>query len=215
MAASLTKTLPKTLNLISCRLSAARIACCCNITPLLSQQDSEVLSHARRPARHLVTYSQLRQHDVIKPETSVVEPVAESVPEEDEPDVLYKKIMVEMKGHDQKVLQSYETFVKLACKHLEIRIGRISKPKVDYDRISVQKSVHIFKKHYTQLETRTHFLVFEIPKLTGSTADTLLEYIQRNLPEGVAMKVTRHGIEKFPEHLVPPTEKTEKQLDTS
>lgn len=28
-------------------------------------------------------------------------------------------------------------------------------------------------------------------KLTGSTADTFLEYIQRNLPEGVAMKVTK------------------------
>lgn len=27
--------------------------------------------------------------------------------------------------------------------------------------------------------------------LTGSTADTLLEYIERNLPEGMAMKVTR------------------------
>ena len=28
-------------------------------------------------------------------------------------------------------------------------------------------------------------------KLTGSTADTFIEYIQRNLPEGVAMKVTK------------------------
>lgn len=28
-------------------------------------------------------------------------------------------------------------------------------------------------------------------KLTGSTADTFLEYIQRNLPEGVSMKVTK------------------------
>ena len=28
-------------------------------------------------------------------------------------------------------------------------------------------------------------------KVTGSTADTFLEYIQRNLPEGVAMTVTK------------------------
>ena len=28
-----------------------------------------------------------------------------------------------------------------------------------------------------------------LEKLTGSTADTYLEYIQRNLPEGVSMKV--------------------------
>lgn len=27
--------------------------------------------------------------------------------------------------------------------------------------------------------------------VTGSTADTFMEYIQRNLPEGVAMKVTK------------------------
>jgi len=27
--------------------------------------------------------------------------------------------------------------------------------------------------------------------LTGSTADTFMEYVQRNLPEGVAMKVTK------------------------
>jgi len=31
----------------------------------------------------------------------------------------------------------------------------------------------------------------QVERLTGSTADTFLEYIQRNLPEGVAMKVTK------------------------
>lgn len=31
----------------------------------------------------------------------------------------------------------------------------------------------------------------DFDKLTESTADTFLEYIQRNLPEGVAMKVTK------------------------
>ena len=30
--------------------------------------------------------------------------------------------------------------------------------------------------------------------LTGSTADTFLEYVQRNLPEGVSMKV-RDGLQ--------------------
>lgn len=33
--------------------------------------------------------------------------------------------------------------------------------------------------------------IFQLTDLTGSTADTYLEYIQRNLPEGVAMKVTK------------------------
>lgn len=29
--------------------------------------------------------------------------------------------------------------------------------------------------------------------LTGSTADTFLEYIERNLPEGIALKITKVG----------------------
>ena len=36
-------------------------------------------------------------------------------------------------------------------------------------------------------------------KLTESTAATFLEYIQRNLPEGVAMKVTKYERKKFPD----------------
>ena len=30
--------------------------------------------------------------------------------------------------------------------------------------------------------------------LTGTTADVFLEYVERNLPEGVAMKVTKVSI---------------------
>lgn len=33
------------------------------------------------------------------------------------------------------------------------------------------------------------FCVLQMKRLTGSTADTYLEYVERNLPEGVAMKV--------------------------
>lgn len=38
-------------------------------------------------------------------------------------------------------------------------------------------------------------------KLTGSTLDTFLEYIERNLPEGVALNVTKTEIQEMPEHL--------------
>ncbi|NP_001425782.1 small ribosomal subunit protein uS10m isoform 7 [Homo sapiens] len=40
--------------------------------------------------------------------------------------------------------------------------------------------------------------------LTGSTADVYLEYIQRNLPEGVAMEVTKTQLEQLPEHIKEP-----------
>ena len=61
--------------------------------------------------------------------------------------------------------------------------------------MSLLKSVHIFAKHKVQYETRTYFRVLELLRLTGSTADTYLEYSQRMLPEGVAMKVTRVSLD--------------------
>ena len=59
------------------------------------------------------------------------------------------------------------------------------------DRLTLLKSIHIYKKHRVQYEIRTHFTHMNFHKLTGSTADTFLEYVQRNLPEGVSMKVTK------------------------
>lgn len=53
------------------------------------------------------------------------------------------------------------------------------------------KSAHVHKKHRVQYEIRTYYRYLDFLKLTGSTADTFLEYLQRNLPEGVAMKVTK------------------------
>lgn len=47
-------------------------------------------------------------------------------------------------------------------------------------------------------------------KLTGSTLDTFLEYIERNLPEGVALKATKVEISELPEHLTKPPEAVQK-----
>lgn len=41
-------------------------------------------------------------------------------------------------------------------------------------------------------------------KLTGSTMDTFLEYIERNLPEGVALKATKVELQMLPEYLKKP-----------
>lgn len=60
-----------------------------------------------------------------------------------------------------------------------------------HQRLTVLKSIHVHKKHRVQYETRTYFRYLDFLRLTGSTADTFLEYIQRNLPEGVAMKTTK------------------------
>ena len=43
----------------------------------------------------------------------------------DEPDALYKTILVEVKGHDPTVLNSYEKFVSMAARELDINISKM------------------------------------------------------------------------------------------
>jgi hypothetical protein len=58
-------------------------------------------------------------------------------------------------------------------------------------RLTLLRSAHIFKKHRVQYEMRTYHAHLDLFRLTGSTADTYLEYVERMLPEGVGMKVTK------------------------
>ncbi|KAK2707092.1 hypothetical protein QYM36_014950, partial [Artemia franciscana] len=107
------------------------------------------------------------------------------------PDKLYKNIEIEVKCGQPAILKSYEYFVTSAAKHLGITVGSCWAPKLPvHDRMTLLRSVHIYKKHREQYEVRTYYRYFNFHKLTGSTADTFLEYVQRNLPEGVGMKVT-------------------------
>ncbi|KAG9334115.1 hypothetical protein JZ751_009150 [Albula glossodonta] len=109
----------------------------------------------------------------------------------DEPDALNQTVSVLVKGHDRAVLDSYQFFATMAARELGIRIGNVYEPEKRIHRLSVLKSVHIFKKHRVQYEMRTHYRCIELEHVTGSTAKVYLEYIQRNLPEGVAMEVTK------------------------
>ncbi|XP_012064431.1 PREDICTED: 28S ribosomal protein S10, mitochondrial [Atta cephalotes] len=118
------------------------------------------------------------------------------------PDKLYKKIEVEVRGNDPAVLKSYGKFATMAAEHLKINIGRNTAPyKAIHERWTVLKSAHVHKKHRVQYEIRTYYRYIDFLKLTGSTADTFLEYLQRNLPEGVAMKVTKVEMEKLSESI--------------
>jgi small subunit ribosomal protein S10 len=67
--------------------------------------------------------------------------------------------------------------------------------------MTLLKSVHIYKKHRVQYEIRTYFRFMRFNKLTGSTMDTFLEYIERNLPEGVALKVAKMELQDLPPHI--------------
>ncbi|XP_015905019.1 small ribosomal subunit protein uS10m [Parasteatoda tepidariorum] len=128
-------------------------------------------------------------------------------------DDLYKSVLVEVRGHDQAVLNSYEWFAKTSANELGLKIAKIWEPPVHKKRRTLLKSVFIYKKHRVQYEMRTYFRLFEFKHLTGSTADTYLEYIQRNLPEGVSMKVIKHRIEKLPDHIA--NHVTEKKTEDS
>ncbi|KAG8201815.1 hypothetical protein JTE90_027296 [Oedothorax gibbosus] len=141
------------------------------------------------------------RHPNVLPSFSISSSLISSNEPQKKVDDLFKKIIVEVRGHDRAVLNSYEWFAKTSASHLGVNIDKISEPPVHKYRRTLLKSVFIYKKHRVQYEFRTYFRIFELKHLTGSTADTYLEYIQRNLPEGVSMKVTKHRIEKLPEHI--------------
>lgn len=122
----------------------------------------------------------------------------------EEPDTLFLKVSVLVKGHDKAVLNSYRFFAMMAAKELGITIGRVYELPRDMERMTLLKSIHVHKKHRVQYEMRTHYKCIELWNVTGSTSQVYLEYIQRNLPEGVAMEVTKTAIEKIPEHILEP-----------
>lgn len=131
----------------------------------------------------------------------------------DEPETLYKRVSILVKGHDKAVLDSYEYFAVLAAKELGISVEKVDKPPKTIERLTLLKSVHIYKKHRVQYEMRTHYMCLELKYLTSSTAAVYLEYVQRNLPEGVAMEVKKTKIERIPEHIQKPVWDTLPQVE--
>ena len=112
---------------------------------------------------------------------------------------MFKNVVVDIKGHEVAVLGSYITFVSLVAKELELdlKVSRI--PRV-IERWTLLKAKFSKRKHMRQYEIRTHQKRLVFSHLTGSTCDTLLEYIQRNLPEGVAMEVHKTKLMSLPEN---------------
>ena len=115
-------------------------------------------------------------------------------------DDLFKRVIVHVRGHDKSVLDSYKQFVEMTSKELELNLTEVREPHRFIERWTLLKSRFSNRKHLRQYEMRTYFREFEFKHLTGSTCDTLLEFIQRNLPEGVAMHVHKTKISQLPEH---------------
>ncbi|CAL8109643.1 unnamed protein product [Orchesella dallaii] len=117
-------------------------------------------------------------------------------------DKLYKSVELEVLAYEPSVLDSYQWFVITAARNLGIKVGKSWSPfKSNKLRFALLKSAFVHKKHVVHYEVRTHhrFIIFH--HLTSSTADTFLEYIERNLPEGVGLKVTRVEAKALPDYL--------------
>ena len=78
----------------------------------------------------------------------------------------------------------------------------IHEPEPHMLRKSLLKSAFAHGKHKVQYEMRTYYHYLELSRLTESTMKTYLEYIERNLPEAVAMKVTKHERKGLPDLIV-------------
>eukprot|EP00088_Acartia_fossae_P013524 TRINITY_DN17116_c0_g1_i1.p1 TRINITY_DN17116_c0_g1~~TRINITY_DN17116_c0_g1_i1.p1 ORF type:complete len:172 (+),score=44.39 TRINITY_DN17116_c0_g1_i1:64-579(+) len=121
------------------------------------------------------------------------------------PDKLYGAIDIELRAHEPAVLKSYSWFMNSAANELDVKVSKSFAPETpNKERKTLLKAAHVQKKHRVQYEFRTYYHFISLKNLTGSTADTYLEYVQRNLPEGVSMKVTTTEIQKHQPHLKPP-----------
>jgi len=113
-------------------------------------------------------------------------------------DQIFSKVDIELRAHQPDVLESYNWFATTAARHLNVDVASAHCDKEPHKlRKTLLKSAHIYSKHRVQYEIRTYYSFINLKNLTGSTMLTYLEYIQRNLPEGVAMKVTKHERKSF------------------
>lgn len=124
-------------------------------------------------------------------------------------DKLFSRLEIELKGIEPAVMKSYAWYAQKSAEHLGIKVGRCyAERKAEKDRWTVLKSVHVHSKHLVSYEVRTYYRFMNFHNLTQSTLETFLEYIQRNLPEGTAMKATKVEIQNLPEHLKNSVEET-------
>ncbi|XP_058946415.2 small ribosomal subunit protein uS10m [Pocillopora verrucosa] len=122
---------------------------------------------------------------------------------------LYSLINIKYKGSDEAVLRSYTKFMTMAAEHLDIDISNRILLPIAIERHTLLKSPHINKKHRAQYEVRTHGRMLQVRNVTQETADVFLEYIQRNIPEGVSMKVEQTELESISDYFELPPEAQE------
>lgn len=100
------------------------------------------------------------------------------------------------------MLKSFSWFATTVARELDIGVTVSEGEKHPHKmRKTLLKSAFVHSKHRVQYEMRTYYWVIKLDRMTESTKDTYLEYVERNLPEGVAMKVISHELTRLPENI--------------
>lgn len=124
---------------------------------------------------------------------------SDQIPEKNQdPDDLHRYLWLKCQSHEVGVLDSYEKFVKSAAQHLDINYVKTEEPWRIIKRRTMLASRFVHKKYRVQYETRTYFRNMLFKNITGSTAETFLEYVERNLPDGTLLIVEKHTLAELP-----------------
>lgn len=118
--------------------------------------------------------------------------------EKERPDDLYRELWLRCQSHDSAVLDSYEIFLRTSARHLDIEYVKTEAPWRLIQKRTLLSSRFVHKKNRTQYEFRTYYRHLLFKNLTGSTLDTFLEYVERQLPEGILMITEKHKIDTLP-----------------
>lgn len=153
----------------------------------------------RQPSVHITTNS--GQENAIATKTSQDESTRVKQ-QEAQLDDLYRHLLIKCTAHEIAVLDSYEKFVTMAAHHLGIEHVKTETPFRLIKRRTLLASRHVHKKYRVQYEIRNYYRHLLFKNLTGSTTDTFLEYVERNIPEGVLFEVEKHRLSELPFDLV-------------
>lgn len=113
-------------------------------------------------------------------------------------DDLYRHLWLKCSAHHPNLLDSYEEFVKTAAGHLDIDYVKTEQPFRVIKRKTLLASRFVRKKYRVQYEIRTYYRHLLFKNLTGSTLDTFLEYVERNVPEGLLLVAEKHKLAELP-----------------
>jgi len=116
-------------------------------------------------------------------------------------DRLLSAVVLKVRSMDDAVLKSYIQFMESSAQQLGLNVAAVLRLPHHVEKRTLLASPHIYNKHRKQYETRTYARMLELKDVTGDAADIYLEYVQRNIPEGVSMSIETTELEPMPSYI--------------